>query len=192
MKKHLLVTVLVAALMVFVGCSKDTQAPVTSNGVSEQPHFITLPAKLDKSLPKIASVTKFFYAAQGGTLELTDSYKAAPDSHLVSINIKLELQPGDLPNDASLTLSIDDVAFLTNVDLTFGPHGITFNNPARLTVTATGLDLSVTTSNVKLYYIDNGVWVKMNGSNGSYYVGQLDAKGKLPHFSQYAFGRVDE
>ncbi|MEO8167488.1 MAG: hypothetical protein ABI623_04515 [bacterium] len=194
MKTPVGILLIVAAfsLAIFGGCNSDASSPVTSSPNSDAPDFVKLPERLDKALSKQVSVTQFITAAQGGTLRLLTSYKAAPDSHLVTIDVKLVLRAGDLPYDASLTLTLDDVLFLTNVDLTFGPHGITFNRQVDLSATATGLTTDASYRQLKLYYIDNGTWVKMNGSNGSLVGGDLDAKGKLPHFSQYAFGRVED
>ncbi len=196
MKKQLCGLLMLAfSLAIFSGCSDGPANPVTAPTTNQTPEFIMLPKRLDKSLMKQVSVTQFFYAAQGGTLRLRDTYRAAPDSHLVTIDITLKFEPNDLPYDASLTLTIDDVVFLTSVDLTFGPHGIVFNHPAKLEVEATGLDLDInSTRRLRLYYVnDNGVWERMPGSEGSYivYGGRLEAEGRLPHFSQYAFGRIE-
>ena len=194
MKAPLGILLIAAAfsLAIFSGCSNDAAAPVSTSSKGETPNFVKLPERVDKSLAKVVSATQFMTAAQGGTLRLLSSYKAAPDSHLVNIEVTLEVRPGDLPYDASLTITLDDVLFLTNVDMTFGPHGIVFDHPVKLSAKASGLDGGTSFSNLKLYYIDNGVWVKMTGSNGILTGGVLDAQGKLPHFSQYAFGRVDE
>ncbi len=182
------------SLGIFSGCTDGGNTPVSTNDGTKSPVFVRLPERLDKNVEKVVTATKFIYAAQGGTLQLRDTYRAAPDSHLVIINISLSFQPGDLPYDASLSITIDDVLFLADVDLTFGPHGIVFNRPARLTVMATGLDLDInTTRQLKLYYNANGVWTLMQGG-GVYFAGSgtLGAQGLLPHFSQYAFGRVED
>ncbi len=184
------------ASMLLIGCSEQNNpVQTTADPILnvEKPEFIKLPKRLSKSLQKSVSVTQFITAAQGGTLLLHDTYRAASDSHLVTLDIELELKPGDLPYDASLTLSVDDEAFITTVGLTFGPHGIVFNRPAKLTVNATGLELGSARMKMKLYYFnDQNVWVPMTGSNGVYQAGTVDAQGKLPHFSVYAFGRITE
>ncbi len=194
MKTPLGILLIVAAfsLAILSGCSNDSAGPVSTPSKSETPDFVKLPERLDKSVNKIVSVTEFITAAQGGTLRLVSSYKAAADSHLVTIDVALELKPGDLPYDASLTLTLDDVLFLTNVNMTFGPHGVVFNRAAKLTAKATGLDGGTAVKNLKLFYINNGVWEMMSGSNGSLYAGVFDGQGMLPHFSQYAFGRVTD
>lgn len=187
MKKPFVILLALAMLtLAFVGgCSNDAATPASTLSKGETPEFVKLPERLDNSLNKIVSVTKFIYAAQGGTLRLLSTYKAAPDSHLVTIDVTLALQPGDLPYDASLTLSVDDVLFL----MTFGPDGVVFNRAVNLSAKASGLDGGTSYSALKLYYINNGVW-EMPGSNGILYAGTLDAEGQLFHFSQYAFGRA--
>ena len=184
------------SLALFSGCSKDSPSPVAATPtISQTPEFVTLPMRFDNALRKTVSVTKFFYASQGGTLAIHDWYRAVPDNHLVTIDISLTIRPYQLPYDASLTINIDDVAFLTDVDLTFGPHGIVFNSPVDLQVSATGLDLDLnSTRRLRLFYNNNGVWERMPGSSGSYYAtfGWLNADGNLPHFSQYGFGRIDD
>ncbi len=178
------------SLAIFSGCSDGPANPVTAPTTNQSPEFVKLPKRLNRSLAKTVSVTQFIYAAQGGTLRLQDSYAAAPDSHIVTLDIALVFNPGDLPYDASLTLSVDDEAFITTVGMTFGPHGLVFNNPANLTVNATGLDLGTTSVSLKLYYLNaSNVWERMPSSNAIYRVGTIDAQGRLPHFSQYAFGR---
>jgi len=179
------------SLTMFNGCSNESQSPVTApTTVDETPEFITLPKRLTPSLQKKVVVTRFMEAAQGGTLQLHDSYVAEPDGRIVTIDIALEIKPHDLPYDASISLAIDDVAFLTSVDLTFGPHGIAFSNPVKLTVAASGLDLNLGNGKTKLYYLsDNGNWKTLGKSGGRYEGGTLNAEGMLTHFSQYAFGR---
>ncbi len=192
MKKQLcsLVVLLLFSLAIFNGCSDGPANPITAPTTNQTPEFVKLPKRLNPSLAKTVSVTQFIYAAQGGTLRLQDSYAAAPDSHIVTLDIALKFKPNDLPYDASLTISIDDEAFITTVGMTFGPHGLVFNNPAKLTVDATGLDLGSTNVTLKLYYLnESNVWERMPASNAVYHAGTIDAHGKLPHLSQYAFGR---
>lgn len=192
MKKQLCgLVVLVFSLAFFSGCGNDSPSTVAAPSAADKtPEFIKLPKRLSKALQKTVSVTQFIYAAQGGTLRLQDTYAAAPDSHLVTLDITLEFKPGDLPYDASLSMSVDDEAFITTIGLTFGPHGIVFNRPAKLSVNATGLDAGSGTVEMKLYYLNeqNG-WERMPASNAVYQAGTLDAHGKLPHFSAYGFGR---
>lgn len=194
MKTRLKILIITAvfSLAIFGGCSNDAATPVSASSINETPDFLKLPERMDKSLAKAFSVTKFIYAAEGGTVPLLNTYRAAPDSHLVTIDVALDLKPGDLPNDASLTISLDDVLFLANVDMTFGPHGVVFNHGVKLSVHASGLDAGTMPHHVKLYCITNGVWEKVNGSNGVFSAGTLDAQGKLSHFSQYAFRRVED
>ncbi len=180
------------SLGIFSGCSDGPANPVTAPPTNHAPEFVKLPKRLNASLAKTVSATQFIYAAQGGTLRLQDSYAAAPDSHIVTLDIALEFKPGDLPYDASLTISVDDVTFIATAALTFGPHGLVFNNPAKLTVNATGLDLGTTSVSLKLYYLNaSNVWERMPSSYAVYRVGTIDAQGRLPHFSQYAFGRIE-
>ncbi len=192
MKKTLCTALAAFSLGIFSGCSNETSAPVTTNSDTKTPVFMKLPERLDKSVSKLVTATKFITRAQGGTLALRTQYKAAPDSHLVTIDITLRVRAGDLPYDASLTMTLDDVLFLTDINLTFGPHGIVFANPAKLEVEATGLRFAGSTDRMALYYVSGGVWQRMPNSEVDYYNGELEAEGSLPHFSQYAFGRVTD
>jgi hypothetical protein len=186
----------ILASMFLFGCSQQNNPVQTTSdptvNTSQTPDFIRLPKRLSKSLQKTVSVTQFITSAQGGVLRLQDTYKAAPDSHLVTLDIQLEFKPGDLPYDASLSMSLDDELFITTVGLTFGPHGIVFDHPAKLTVYATGLEVGSGKIKMKLYYLNNNIWEPMPSSNAVYEAGVIDAHGKLPHFSQYSFGRVTE
>lgn len=193
MNKLQLVIAALAVSLAVIGCSQQSNSvqPIeVTRSLVQTPEFLKLPKRLSKSLQKTVSVTQFIYAAQGGTLRLQDTYAAAPDSHIVTLDIALEFKPGDLPYDASLSMSVDDELFVTTVGLTFGPHGIVFNDPAKLSVKATGLDAGSGTVKMKLYYLnDQNVWERMPASNAVYRAGSIDAHGKLPHFSQYSFGR---
>lgn len=195
MKTPLGILLIMAAfsLAIFSGCS-NAATPVSTLSEGETPDFVKLPERLDKSVARVVSATKFIYAARGGTLELRDTYRAAPDSHLVTIHLKLDFKPNDLPYDDSVTVALDSELFLTNVNMTFGPDGIIFNHPVKLELDATGLTLDGVKKKLKLYYINGDVWQEMPKSSAHYddHRGKLDAKGDLPHFSQYAFGRVTD
>lgn len=188
--KHVFVIAVFFSLLI-MGCQSDN--PISSpphTGLTSAPQFLQLPARAD-GLRKIVTARAFITAAQGGVLQLADSYVDSSGS-TITINISLTFAPGDLPYDADLTLTIDDVYFLSTVDMTFGPHGIVFNNPAKLNMCATGMSLDPTTAAaLKLYYDNSGTWDRMPASNAVYQSGAttIDGHGKLPHFSRYAFGR---
>jgi hypothetical protein len=175
---------------VIQGCQQDSPSEPVSSAPSVTPSFLELPAPSARTLKKQVTASAFITVAQGGTLELHDNYIKA-DGHRFRLDISLELQPGAMPYDADLTMSVDDSLFVSTLEMTYGPHGIVFNKPARLSVTATGLDLDGASRRLKLYYIENDVWTEMPASNAIYYAGDLWGHGKLPHFSKYGFARVD-
>jgi hypothetical protein len=56
---------------------------------------------------------------------------------------------------ADVSLTLDDEDFMGDLDIEFGPLGLTFSSPALLSIKADGLDLSnVNTQNLKLYYVN--------------------------------------
>ena len=114
----------------------------------------------------------------------------------VSVKCGLTIPAYALNENQYITLTLNDSTILTDVDLTFGPHGTNFNTPALLNIDAKGLDLSAFpkgsvfqlayfNSNTGLWEIMQADQISVNINSGSLRL----VNGKLPHFSRYGFVR---
>ena len=170
----------------FVGCTNNS--PITPEDKSEL-HFIPL-GNGNPSLNKIVKVSAWVTKEDGGELVL--EFKAHKKKG-VQVTLVLEVPPESISEDAELTLSIDDELLIVDVDITFGPSGITFSKPALLSVDAKWLDFSEIESRKEIgfYYYnpDTGEWerievknIQVNLNNGKIMVDDA----KIPHFSRYA------
>ncbi|MBI5471694.1 MAG: hypothetical protein HY961_05065 [Ignavibacteriae bacterium] len=196
--------VIIAALMaltVFLGCSQETN-PV-DNGVrhhetiqsiaSESTGPVTLPMFI--ALPNYNTVegnveVTQFVQASGGVINLRIRY-AQDGETKASIAAMIRFQPGTLTEGQNITIRLDPVS----LGFEFLPHGITFGEPALLTIDVDGLDLTNFAAGADLWYVENGQFTE------SYQAAKLKLdipKRKLSakeialrHFSRYAFGRID-
>ncbi len=137
------------------------------------------------------SVSKAVTAKDGGTVSLNGSFTNAAGEQ-VGYNLAIIFRPGDLPSDQTISITIDKTTFGDNADVTFGPAGLVFNNPATLYVFGTNVDVAKKATSVSLMYWNAGTWVPYPDSWGYYtpnFSGIVFASGKIPHFSRYAFGR---
>lgn len=141
------------------------------------------------------TVTRMCYTDSSSKLKIQYNYNTASGRN-VWMSSELVVPVGALDTSRSLTMMVDDELIMTEVSLTFGPHGTKFRTPALLNVDAKGLDLSSWPRNAvpELYYY-NPVTKSLEPMQTEKLVintrsGQLTCvNGKLPHFSQYAFGR---
>jgi hypothetical protein len=164
---------------------------VTASG----PQFIKLPGT--HALAKIVADTAVITPEHGGRLELDFKYSYVDTDGVtrkLDASLSVTFQPHGVTDTLVATMSLDDQVLRSNVDLTFGPHGSTFLQPALLDADVSGIDLSALSpkDRVYLYYIDNGNWIRMDAKKIDVNVkkGQLKCQdGELPHFSAYAFGR---
>jgi len=209
MKKLLLFPVLLVMVLV-TGCQKEESisGPANSSAVTSvsKPAWLTAAEKQGLklinfktqssetvSLEKMVSKTVWGTVKGGAYLGL--SYRSAGKYGMTTADVSLNILPNALQKDMSITMSFDGEYMMSDVDLTFGPHGTQFLRPALLNVIATGLDLSAYPkgmTNLYLWYYNEttGVWEKMN-SDFAY----IDANngiliccnGYLPHFSRYGF-----
>lgn len=199
LKKFLVLLIIFVIFVIiafsFSNCSKD-MSPVASNQeIKEQGgiKFLSF-GKSSKSLQKVITATEFIEKEIGGKLSLEFAYENV-DSQKVDVDIELEIQANSIVEDNEFTMSVDDEYFVSDLDVTFGPHGTQFSIPALLNISVKGIDLSgVNPDEVFLYY-DNqetGEWELMECD-----VIEIDAEqglikivnGKLPHFSRYAIGQ---
>jgi hypothetical protein len=184
-------------LVIFLpGCQNDSPVsfqdnPVTASG----PQFIKLPGT--HALAKIVADTAVITPEHGGRLEVDFKYSYVDSDGVtkhLNVTMSLTFPPYAVTDTLVATMSLDDQVLRSNVDLTFGPHGSTFLQPALLDADVSGIDLSALSpkDRVYLYYIDNGNWIRMDAKKIDVNVkkGQLKCQdGELPHFSAYAFGR---
>ncbi len=144
------------------------------------------------NLKKITSVSKWMTALDGGWEQLFHVGEDTTD--LMFVYSLINIRPNTMSADAEIGLTVDDQNFAGAVDVEFAPHGITFSEPALLTMYAYGLDLSgVDVNNLNFYYqnTETGLWEPMvyqylyvSVEYGIIYL----LNGELPHFSRYAIG----
>lgn len=207
MKKLFLLSVLFV-LVFMTGCQQnDTINGPSDNATTtkiEKPNwqkaaerqglsFLQLPANADKSLSKYLSCTKYATVKNGATLKL--QYRGYSFWGVTSADVSLQVLPYSVSKDQSLTMGFDAEYMMTDVDLTFGPHGTIFQKPALLNVSAYGLDLSAYPRGQRdayLWYYNeiSDKWEQMDADmvyiNSD--LGILYCKnGQLPHFSRYGF-----
>lgn len=136
------------------------------------------------------TVTEHIIAAEGGKLKI--KFKAGDDLYVTA---KLRIKPNTIPNDMTLSMSMDPDKLKANLDVVFGPHGLEFSKDARLDIYAEGLDLSgVNTRKIWLYYDnpDTGCWERMRCKEVEVDKddGEIEVEGgRLPHFSRYALSK---
>ena len=143
MKKLLLLPVFVILVLV-TGCQQNEMinSPVDSPNKStkisvEKPKwqaaaekqglkFINVPLKMDdnKSAEKLVSCTKYATVKNGAYLKL--QFRAYTFTGITTADVSLQVLPYALTQDQSLTMSFDGEYMMTDVDLTFGPHGTVF------------------------------------------------------------------
>ena len=139
------------------------------------------------ALKKVIPVSQHVSWKDGGELIL--DYKGFEHNNgNVEVKMTLKVFAETISRDAVLQMGLDDQDFIVS----FGPHGITFSQPALLNIEAKNLDLSgVNPETVALYYLDSkkGDWEKMdtveiivNLEQG--YLKFVDSQ--IHHFSRYA------
>ncbi len=167
----------------FGGCLNDV--PVAPEAKSE--YKILVFGTGNPSLKKVVPVSQKVTREDGGELIL--DYKGLEHNNgNVEVKMTLTVLAGAISRDAVLQMGLDDQSFL----MSFGPHGITFSQPALLNIEARNLDLSgVNPETLTLYYLNSKTdeWVEMqtaaiivNQEEG--YLKFVDAR--IPHFSRYA------
>lgn len=210
MKKLLIISAAVSVL--FFGCSNfinDAAEPIDSySSMIEKPEwvkaaelqgyeFIYLPEFNQNTLNKISTVTRLCRVNSSTTLGMNYNYVTS-NARNVSVKIDLTVPAKALNKDEYISFTLNDSTIMTDVDLTFGPHGTKFNTPALLNIDAKGLDLSGYPKNsvfqlayynpiTRLFEIMNADQLSVNFNSGSLKL----VNGKLPHFSRYCFIRKD-
>jgi len=167
----------------FGGCLNDV--PVAPEAKKE--YKILVLGTGNPSLKKVVPVSQWVTRKDGGELIL--DYKGLEHNNgNVEVKMTLKVLAETISRDAVLQMGLDDQKFI----MSFGPHGITFSQPALLNIEVKNLDLSgANPETLALYYLDSkkGEWEKMqtaeiivNQEEG--YLKFVD--GQIPHFSRYA------
>ena len=141
-----------------------------------------------------ASTAATTYLGRADAVEIDDAAPVIASTELSYARVELEILPGTISADESLSLSIETTELQGGVAVTFGPHGTTFSQPAILNIEAHGVDFSgINAESVNVYY-DNqetGQWELMQSDNIIIDVnaGTIQViNALLPHFSRYAIG----
>ena len=167
----------------FGGCLNNV--PVAPEAKSE--HKILIFGTGSPSLKKVVPVSKKVTRKDGGELIL--DYKGLEHNNgNVEVKMTLKVFAETISRDAVLQMGLDDQNFI----MSFGPHGITFSQPALLNIEARNLDFSgVNVETLALYYLDSKTeeWVKLQTAEiivkqEEGYLKFVD--GQIPHFSRYA------
>jgi len=174
--------------------SPATQQPDQISRIADNGRvtFIMLPKS--QSLEKTVSATGLITVKRGGTIRLSRRVGTA------FINMTLSFPPNAVEQDTYVTMSLDNDALRTTVEVAFGPSGMSFLKPGSLDVQAVGLDFSylppdIRWNDVKLLYYNSatGAWEEMAAD---FIMVNLRAgllvchDGSIPHFSIYAFGII--
>jgi hypothetical protein len=192
-----LLSIAAVLMILFVGCSEQTSinAPET-NVLTQEPNWISLPAKVDENGISIMSKKIILQASgyidgnRGGTLQINSSYRGTNGN--VTVFASLEFPKGAFEGKKYVTMSLDP----DYGTATFLPHA-DFKKDAIYNAVFTGLDLSdifskrvrtvdfvYEAANGKVEYIDNDK-VEIDFRNEI-----LSVKNALlPHFSRYGFVR---
>jgi hypothetical protein len=179
--KGLFTSALAAVLL--MGCSQQNN-PVESSQV------LTTPAPLAKG--KLITASQRIKAMDGGKVRLNGSYVHDGDS--VKYDMSIFFGKDALPQDATISITIDTETFAENAKVTFAPHGLVFKKPGVLLLYANGVEIAEEDSQLGLLYLTSNKWTNMPQSWGAYLNnngGSVFAGASIPHFSQYAFGRVN-
>jgi len=169
------------------GCTQNSPMQ-TETKVAGKLNILKFNKNNPTMLEKLTQVTEYIVASVGGTLHLTH------ENDDLNVEVNLTFLPDALNESQDITISVNDEEFVGNVDVVFGPHGLTFLSPALLNINASGLDLTgVDPSLIDVYYYEpeTGEWEKMK--RDSIYVNVEEGviivvNAQLPHFSRYAIG----
>ncbi len=152
--------------------------------------------KIEQGLSKQHYDVQEYYVKKGCFLSTKAIYKKKGSKNKnVIINASLEVKPGALPEDKTLSMMLDDELLAGSVDIVFDPHIEEFNPVALLNIDMKGLDLSgIDEEDVRIVYYDptnNGI------EDMKYEKLEIDVKkgrinlinAEIPHFSRYIWLR---
>ena len=160
-----------------------------ASGINGVLYMSTENGKLYSVNPSNAVVT---YLGETGIADLEDLASAYFEKELSYASVTLEVPANAINEDVEFELSLETGELLGGVAVTFAPHGIVFNNPVILNMTAYGVDFSnVDPYAVDIYYDnqESGMWELMQSDNVIVDVNNGTVQvinAQLPHFSRYA------
>jgi hypothetical protein len=196
LKRLSLLTAIVLIIGTFSSCSDNSNpaSQTAANQTSSQlplskVSFLAMPnGGAAHSLAKIVVVK--VTPENGGVVSVSSTYKSSTGSD-ISIAMQLTFDPGTVSAPTDISISLDEEKLAAE----FYPSGITFNKPAHLNATITGLDLATLPADaqVSLFYINDNFCQKM--AAGAITVDEASGSivltnGELPHFSLYGFGFI--
>jgi hypothetical protein len=194
LKRLSLYFALVLFVSVFTSCSNSSNptAQFTQDepAISAPTAHVTLLQLPDHATPvslKKTSKAVLITPEDGGDVNVTDTY-ISTGGKTVSIAMTLHFKPGTVDKATEISITLDTQMLMAE----FSPSGIQFKQPAMLSATVSGLDLSAlpTDAKVDLFYINGMSFEKMSGTvtpdpqSGTLVL----AGGAIPHFSLYGFG----
>lgn len=135
------------------------------------------------------------YLGNSGMGRIDDLAPVISHRELTYANISLDIPPNSISKDAEIEISIETTEIVGGVFVSFAPHGVVFDIPALLNITAYGVDFTgVNPQEVSIYYDnqESGLWEEMereqiiiNAQEGIVQV----INAQIPHFSRYALSK---
>jgi hypothetical protein len=167
---------LVAVLPLFAACADHPVAPVAPTESQASAFIASGGIQLDgvlefavlPDLTRNRRAAKYIRASEGGFVELN--------------GFRVDIPAGALPADTLVTIDLPtDLLHGRRVMAEFGPHGIQFNTPVRISFPLTGVLLGGERLEVGRW--ENGAWTSLGGS--------ITPDGRAlfsatPHFSVYS------
>ncbi|MFC2103461.1 hypothetical protein ACFLSS_03425 [Bacteroidota bacterium] len=185
--KTILFTLLLTAAFL-LGCADTTVSPPDPESKSYE--LIKLPPKSGLSVETAYSQTVTINGEVGGEIEIEESYFSA-GGQTVEIYAQIIVPPNAFTGDLPITMTVDD----EYAAVWFTPH-IVFNNPVKLKMSFTGIDLDelmLVSWKYDLLYIDDDGTTEVVGHDE---VQVIESQGAirvhntyLNHFSRYSFTR---
>ncbi|MEJ2194895.1 MAG: hypothetical protein P8X73_08570, partial [Ignavibacteriaceae bacterium] len=179
---------LLSFILFFFGCADSPNSPVETKNDSYS--SIRLPAKTGFSVESSFSVTKEIKGAQGGILEINESYISA-DGGIVNVFGLLRIPKHAFQGKQDITFTIDDQIAAAK----FTPHMV-FDFPVELKLEFEGISINEIQNIGRkydfLYFDDNGKTEEVNHSDiiVAQWAGKIMVEQAfLNHFSRYAFTR---
>lgn len=194
MKTYFIPLVVVILLGWTQGCNNNpVQAPDQTSSTGQHIQLLDAPRTSGGALSKKYRTGDWFSTESGGELKISARFNTNNQFGTSTLNATFTLPANALKADSYIAMTFNDY----KLQIQFNPHGLQFNVPAKLTYTATGIDLSSLPdgAEIKLYYVneDSGSFEEMHSGTITYdkALGTISCvDGEIPHFSEYAFGYV--
>jgi hypothetical protein len=185
-KTFLICLILTAAFL--LGCADTTISPPDPESKSYE--LIKLPPKSGLSIEATYSQTVTINGEVGGEIEIEESYVAA-GGQTVEMYARIIVPQNAFTGDLPITMTVDD----EYAAVWFTPH-IIFNNPVKLKMSFTGIDLDelmLVSGKYDLLYINDDGTTELVGHDEVHVIesqGEIRVQNAyLNHFSRYGFSR---